>query len=122
MQVRLPRLSNQDPLPQIVPGTRGSADPLGILSRGNTLGPGLDTAFREDPTDVVVPTAAGPAAAGPDSGVRGSSNKRTEDGPTPVKDTPGTHRGDNRIEEVRTEHSTSCLGFVPGSGQKDAGI
>ncbi|CAM9565299.1 unnamed protein product, partial [Ectocarpus sp. 12 AP-2014] len=50
-QVRLPRLSNQDSLPQIVPATRGSADLLGILSRGNTLGPGLDTAFREDPTD-----------------------------------------------------------------------
>lgn len=109
MQVRLPRLSNQDPLPQLVPATRGSADLPGILSRGNTLGPGLDTAFREDPTDVVVFPAAATAAAGPDSGIISNNDKRSEDGPTQGKETPATHGSDNTIKEVRAKNSTSCL-------------
>ncbi|CAB1110134.1 unnamed protein product [Ectocarpus sp. CCAP 1310/34] len=98
-QVRLPRLSNQDSLPQIVPTTRGSADLLGILSRGNTLGPGLDTAFREDPTYIVVPTEAATAVAAHDSGAISSSDKRSEDRPTGVIEIPATHRNDNTINE-----------------------
>ncbi|CAM9989857.1 unnamed protein product [Ectocarpus sp. 6 AP-2014] len=98
-QVRLPRLSNQDSLPQIVPATRGSADLLGILSRGNTLGPGLDTAFREDPTDIVVPTEVATAVAGRDSGANSGSDKRSENGPTEVIEIPATYRSDNTINE-----------------------
>ncbi|CAM9785798.1 unnamed protein product [Ectocarpus sp. 4 AP-2014] len=98
-QVRLPRLSNQDSLPQIVPVTRACADLLGVLSRGNTLGPGLDTAFREDPTDIVVPTEAATTVVDRDSGAISSSDKRSEGGPTEVIEIPVTHRSDNTINE-----------------------
>lgn len=56
-------MSRQDSLPQIVPSARGSADLGNIRSKGNTLGPGLDFAFREGPTNVG-PVAASSATSG----------------------------------------------------------
>lgn len=73
------RFSKQDTLPQLAPLPAVSADLSSTQRRGHTLGPGLDIAFREEPTSIV-PTAAADSLAGDE----GSGNGHTGVGPIPV--------------------------------------
>ncbi|CAM9526438.1 unnamed protein product, partial [Pylaiella littoralis] len=90
-QGRLPSLSGQDPLLQIVTSTASTAAPLSILSRGSSsLGPGLDIGFREDPVNIAATAAAtdddaSPAGRNGNNGIGHGSNTRDDDRPRPAE-------------------------------------
>lgn len=117
-QGRLPSLSGQDPLLQIVTSTASTAAPLSILSRGSSsLGPGLDIGFREDPVNIAATAAAtdddaSPAGRNGNNGIGHGSNTRDDDRPRPAENgrsageepsKVGTNRSSSHPNEVRVE-------------------
>lgn len=92
-QATLPRFRRQDSLPKIEPSARGSVDLASIPSKGHTLGPGLDFAFREAPTTFGIDAAA--------HSISGAGKVTSTDGGNPSRA--------GSVEEGSTDHCRSGL-------------
>lgn len=101
-QGRKPRISGQEPLPQISPSVRGSTDLPGILDRGGTLGPGLDIGFREEPENITATEVVDDPIS--DGGSGGGNGRFSDDRPPPSEAAQSTTVGSTKsYNEVRNE-------------------
>lgn len=124
-QERFRRFSAQDPLPQIGSLSAGSPDIVATQRRGQTLGPGLDVGFREEPTSLI-PTGEGSgggtgstkdgggrrthidqgrSVGGVESAWHGTSDRQSNSNEVRIEQARATHREINEVEEGASDTS-----------------